>query len=308
MAGVVTLMADCFIRGSGVGVTASKLGVATSKHFITNPKKKVKLTSIGNDLSGRASLKKRRFGLWKKASELTNSRRIKKNRFKKERFELLKKLSELSIQCSFKDGVIVYSLENNEPMVWPSPDEVWCRDTTWLVSRHHMAGVMTLMVDCFIRGFGVGVATSKLGVATSEIFEHFITNLRKKVKLASIANDRGGRASLKKRRFGLWKKVSDLTNLRRIKKNLYKKERFELLKKLSELSIQCSFKDGVIVFSLENNEPMGWPSPNEVGCRDIIWLVLQHHMAGVITLMSDCFIGGSRLGVATSKLGVAPSE
>ncbi|MBA0817435.1 hypothetical protein Gohar_022064, partial [Gossypium harknessii] len=31
-------------------------------------------------------------------------------------------------------------------------------------------------------------------------------------------------------------------------------------------------------------------------------------MAGVITLMSDCFIGGSGVGVAASKLGVAPSE
>ncbi|MFQ6622723.1 hypothetical protein Gotur_001420, partial [Gossypium turneri] len=29
------------------------------------------------------------------------------------------------------------------------------------VSRHHMTGVMTLMADCFIRGFGVGVATSE---------------------------------------------------------------------------------------------------------------------------------------------------
>ncbi|MBA0784974.1 hypothetical protein Gotri_027729 [Gossypium trilobum] len=77
-----------------------------------------------------------------------------------------------------------------------------------------MASVMTLMVDCFISGSGVGVAASKLGVAISE---HFVTNLRKKVKLASIANDRGGRASLKKRRFGLWKKVSELTNIRRIK-------------------------------------------------------------------------------------------
>ncbi|MBA0672578.1 hypothetical protein Goklo_024977, partial [Gossypium klotzschianum] len=121
-----------------------------------------------------------------------------------------------------------------------------------------MAGVMTLMVDCFIRGFGVGVVASKLG-----IFEHFITNLRKKVKLASIANDHGRRASLKKRRFRLWKKVSELTNIRRIKKNLYKKERFDLLKKVSELSIQCSFRDGVIMFSLENNEPMVWPSPDE---------------------------------------------
>ncbi|MFQ6652400.1 hypothetical protein Gotur_024286 [Gossypium turneri] len=113
-----------------------------------------------------------------------------------------------------------------------------------------MAGVMTWMVDCFIRGFGVGVAASKLGVATSEIFEHFITNIRKKVKLASIANDRGGRASLKKRMFGLWRKVNELTNIRRIKK-------------LSELNIQCSFRDGVIMFSLENNEPMVWPSPDE---------------------------------------------
>ncbi|MBA0607924.1 hypothetical protein Godav_020187, partial [Gossypium davidsonii] len=121
-----------------------------------------------------------------------------------------------------------------------------------------MAGVVTLMADYFIGGSRVGVAASKLG-----IFEHFITNLRKKVKLASIANDRGGRASLKKRRFGLWKKVSELTNIRRIKKNLYKKERFDLLKKVSELSIQCSFRDGVIMFSLENNEPMVWPSPDE---------------------------------------------
>ncbi|MBA0793400.1 hypothetical protein Gohar_017809, partial [Gossypium harknessii] len=31
MAGVMTLMADCFIGGSGVGVAASKLGVATSE-------------------------------------------------------------------------------------------------------------------------------------------------------------------------------------------------------------------------------------------------------------------------------------
>ncbi|MBA0850231.1 hypothetical protein Goshw_027168 [Gossypium schwendimanii] len=37
------------------------------------------------------------------------------------------------------------------------------------------------------------------------------------VKLASIANSCGGRASLKKRRFRLWKEVSELTNLRRIK-------------------------------------------------------------------------------------------
>ncbi|MBA0849332.1 hypothetical protein Goshw_014522 [Gossypium schwendimanii] len=167
MAGVVTLMADYFIGGSGVGVAASKIG-----HFITNPRKKVKLASIANDLSGRASLKKRRFGLWKKVSNLTNLRRIK-------------------------------------------------------------------------------------------IFEHFITNLRKKVKPSSIANDHGGRASLKKRRFGLWRKASELTNIRRIKKNLYKKERFELLKKVSELSIQCSFRDGVIMSSLENNEPMVWPSPEE---------------------------------------------
>ncbi|MBA0642929.1 hypothetical protein Goklo_024977, partial [Gossypium klotzschianum] len=188
------------------------------EHFITNLRKKVKLASIANDHGRRASLKKRRFRLWKKVSELTNIRRIKKNLYKKERFDLLKKVSELSIQCSFRDGVIMFSLENNEPMVWPSPDE---------------------------------------------IFEHFITNLRKKVKLASIANDHGRRASLKKRRFRLWKKVSELTNIRRIKKNLYKKERFDLLKKVSELSIQCSFRDGVIMFSLENNEPMVWPSPDE---------------------------------------------
>ncbi|MBA0734670.1 hypothetical protein Gogos_018569, partial [Gossypium gossypioides] len=55
-----------------------------------------------------------------------------KNRSKKKKFELLKKISELSIQCSFNDGIIVYSLENNEPMVWPSPNErgqCWIADT-----------------------------------------------------------------------------------------------------------------------------------------------------------------------------------
>ncbi|MBA0793087.1 hypothetical protein Gohar_017519, partial [Gossypium harknessii] len=124
----------------------------------------------------------RRFGLWKKVSELSDLRRIKKVKLawvinvsfrriglKRKRFELLKKIRELSIQCSFKDGVIVYSLENNEPMVWPLPDEVGVTTLrarysfprpSW-VSRHHMTGVMTLMADCFIRGFGVGVATSE---------------------------------------------------------------------------------------------------------------------------------------------------
>ncbi|MBA0730205.1 hypothetical protein Golax_022713, partial [Gossypium laxum] len=29
------------------------------------------------------------------------------------------------------------------------------------VSKHHMTGVMTLMADCFIGGFGVGVDTSE---------------------------------------------------------------------------------------------------------------------------------------------------
>ncbi|KAB2045793.1 hypothetical protein ERO13_D01G155040v2 [Gossypium hirsutum] len=103
---------------------------------------------------------------------------------KRKRFELLKKIGELSIQCSFKYGVIVYNLENNEPMVWPLPDEFTKNEKPNLksklkrreipnlktrcsfprlgwVSRHHMIGVMILMADCFIGGFGVGVTTSE---------------------------------------------------------------------------------------------------------------------------------------------------
>ncbi|MBA0734668.1 hypothetical protein Gogos_018567 [Gossypium gossypioides] len=52
---------------------------------------------------------------------------------------------------------------------------VGCRDITWLMSRHHMTGVMTLVADCFIGGFGVGVAASKLGVATSEAFHRLLS-------------------------------------------------------------------------------------------------------------------------------------
>nr|KJB15713.1 hypothetical protein B456_002G192000 [Gossypium raimondii] len=91
---------------------------------------------------------------------------------KRKRFELLKKIGELSIQCSFKDGVIIYSLENNEPMVWPLPDEKktplvndiearYSFPSPGWVSRHHMTGVMILMADYFIGGFGVGVTTSE---------------------------------------------------------------------------------------------------------------------------------------------------
>ncbi|XVF07509.1 hypothetical protein REPUB_Repub06bG0145200 [Reevesia pubescens] len=62
---------------------------------------------------------------------------------------------------------------------------------------------------------------------------------RKKVKLAWIANDSARRASLKKRRLGLMKKVSELTTL-------------------------CGTEACLIIYSPEENEPMVWPSHAEV--------------------------------------------
>ncbi|XVF55881.1 hypothetical protein PTKIN_Ptkin06aG0072000 [Pterospermum kingtungense] len=62
---------------------------------------------------------------------------------------------------------------------------------------------------------------------------------RKKVKLAWIANDNARKASLKKRRLGLLKKVSELTTL-------------------------CGTQACVIIYSPDESEPMVWPSHAEV--------------------------------------------
>ncbi|XVE96271.1 hypothetical protein REPUB_Repub02eG0206700 [Reevesia pubescens] len=62
---------------------------------------------------------------------------------------------------------------------------------------------------------------------------------RKKVKLAWIVNDSARKASLKKRRLGLLKKVSELTTL-------------------------CGTKACLIIYSPDENEPMVWPSHVEV--------------------------------------------
>ncbi|XP_022744469.1 agamous-like MADS-box protein AGL36 [Durio zibethinus] len=62
---------------------------------------------------------------------------------------------------------------------------------------------------------------------------------RKKVKLAWIVNDSARRASLKKRRLGLLKKVSELTTL-------------------------CGVDACLIVYSPDEIEPMVWPSHAEV--------------------------------------------
>ncbi|XWS43328.1 hypothetical protein CRYUN_Cryun16bG0093600 [Craigia yunnanensis] len=62
---------------------------------------------------------------------------------------------------------------------------------------------------------------------------------RKKVKLAWIANDSARRASLKKRRLGLLKKVSELTTL-------------------------CGTEACLIIYSPDESEPLVWPSHAEV--------------------------------------------
>ncbi|GAV63873.1 SRF-TF domain-containing protein [Cephalotus follicularis] len=62
-------------------------------------RKKVKLVWIASDSARKASLKKRRVGL-------------------------LKKVSELTILCGIHAFVMVYSPDDNEPAVWPSPPEV----------------------------------------------------------------------------------------------------------------------------------------------------------------------------------------
>ncbi|XP_022748147.1 uncharacterized protein LOC111297792 [Durio zibethinus] len=62
---------------------------------------------------------------------------------------------------------------------------------------------------------------------------------RKKVKLAWIANDSARRASLKKRRLGLVKKVRELSTL-------------------------CGTKACLIIYSPDESEPLVWPSHSEV--------------------------------------------
>ncbi|GAV63874.1 SRF-TF domain-containing protein [Cephalotus follicularis] len=62
-------------------------------------RKKVKLAFITNDSARKASLKKRRVGL-------------------------LKKVSELTILCGVDAFVIIYSPDDNEAAVWPSPPQV----------------------------------------------------------------------------------------------------------------------------------------------------------------------------------------
>ncbi|XVE61377.1 hypothetical protein DITRI_Ditri06bG0034500 [Diplodiscus trichospermus] len=62
-------------------------------------RKKVRLEWIHNDCARRASLKKRRLGL-------------------------LKKVSELTTLCDIKACLIIYSPDEEEPMVWPSHPEV----------------------------------------------------------------------------------------------------------------------------------------------------------------------------------------
>uniref|UniRef100_A0A2C9V9H6 MADS-box domain-containing protein n=1 Tax=Manihot esculenta TaxID=3983 RepID=A0A2C9V9H6_MANES len=62
-------------------------------------RKKVKLVWIVNDAARKASLKKRRVGL-------------------------LKKVSELTTLCGVNAFAIIYSPDEPEPMVWPSPPEV----------------------------------------------------------------------------------------------------------------------------------------------------------------------------------------
>ncbi|KAK8632929.1 hypothetical protein V6N13_073308 [Hibiscus sabdariffa] len=61
---------------------------------------------------------------------------------------------------------------------------------------------------------------------------------RRKVKLAWITNQSARRASLKKRRAGLLKKVPELTTL-------------------------CSIKACLVMYSPGEQEPMTWPSPDE---------------------------------------------
>ncbi|KAK6231953.1 Transcription factor [Theobroma cacao] len=68
---------------------------------------------------------------------------------------------------------------------------------------------------------------------------------RKKVKLAWITNDSTRRASLKKRRLGLLKKVSELTTL-------------------------CDVNACVIIYSPDEIEPKVWPSHNVVK-QQLIW-------------------------------------
>ncbi|GLU17378.1 hypothetical protein SLE2022_337480 [Rubroshorea leprosula] len=87
-------------------------------------RKKVKLQYISNDSARKASFKKRKKGLMKKASELTTL-------------------------CGIDAGAIVYSPYDSQPEIWPSPARVqrvlspgsrscrrWSRAKRWCGKNH----------------------------------------------------------------------------------------------------------------------------------------------------------------------------